>query len=280
GKPLYPLSSEDVLAHVLKGELVPPADSEISDRSKGSWVSKLLAVLQTAYFVLQCIARLVDHQAVTNIEVMALAYTIITIPMYCFWWNKPLNVKCPIRVPMNPTGDTPEITGPTSVWTWRNLISFVWMKHLAALFLGEYDSLVDLRKTRRVSTFYSGNPTKKTIFWGDLVMMSLAVVFGAVHGIAFLSPFITETEKVLWGICTVVVLGVPFMGLSALALYYRIETSHPILRRLLIIFVAIPSLGWYLLARGLLFVLALIELRSLPCSAFETVQWLGFIPHV
>ncbi|KZP31750.1 hypothetical protein FIBSPDRAFT_692213, partial [Athelia psychrophila] len=110
GKPLYPLSSQDVLEHVLEGELVPPTESEISDRSKGSSASKLLAVLQTAYFVVQCIARLRAHQAVTNIEVMALAYTIITIPMYFFWWHKPLNVNCPVRVPMKPTEDTPETT--------------------------------------------------------------------------------------------------------------------------------------------------------------------------
>ncbi|KZP22449.1 hypothetical protein FIBSPDRAFT_664611, partial [Athelia psychrophila] len=96
--PLYPLSPAAVVELVRRGHLIPPTADEISNQSKGDALSKGVAIFQTLWFMLQCIARRAKHLPVTSLEVMMLAYTVITVAMYIAWWAKPLNVSCAVRV--------------------------------------------------------------------------------------------------------------------------------------------------------------------------------------
>ncbi|KZP14059.1 hypothetical protein FIBSPDRAFT_834380, partial [Athelia psychrophila] len=98
GKPTSPLAYEEVLALVKSRSLFPPTLDELGDKSKGDALSKSIAVFQTLWFVVQCIARRIENRAITNLEIMTLAYTVITVAMYAAWWDKPLSVRCPIRV--------------------------------------------------------------------------------------------------------------------------------------------------------------------------------------
>lgn len=70
-------------------------EGEIKRRSKGDMLSKGLVVLQTTWFILQCIARWAEHLPVTELEIVTLAFAILNIVTYALWWNKPLNVECP-----------------------------------------------------------------------------------------------------------------------------------------------------------------------------------------
>lgn len=85
GKPLYPLDSSQVVALVKTGTLVPPTEHELKDKSKGDALSKSFIIIQTLWFVIQCIARRIEHLPITKLEIMTLAYTVITIAMYGFW---------------------------------------------------------------------------------------------------------------------------------------------------------------------------------------------------
>src|ERR1700685_1643987 len=98
GKPIYPLNTAEVLALVREGTLVPPTEDELKDKSKGDALSKGFVIIQTLWFVVQCIARRIEHLPITKLEIMTLAYTVITIAMYGFWWHNPLNISCPARV--------------------------------------------------------------------------------------------------------------------------------------------------------------------------------------
>ncbi|KZP06529.1 hypothetical protein FIBSPDRAFT_804847, partial [Athelia psychrophila] len=102
GKPMFPLQVcvvgqldhyEDQSHHILKlvqsRSLVPPTSDELGDKSKSDALSKTIAVLQTLWFVAQCIARRIGNLAITNLEIMTLAYTVITVAMYAAWWHKP-----------------------------------------------------------------------------------------------------------------------------------------------------------------------------------------------
>ena len=75
-----------------------PTKEEIEDKGKSDWLAKSLVLLQTSWFVMQCIARAVDHLPVTHLEIMTLAYAAMNFVIYIFWWNKPLNVNRPVRV--------------------------------------------------------------------------------------------------------------------------------------------------------------------------------------
>ncbi|KIM26227.1 hypothetical protein M408DRAFT_73096, partial [Serendipita vermifera MAFF 305830] len=79
-------------------EVVVPTEAEIKDKSKSDVLTKLIVLVQTMWFVLQCIARGAQHLPLTELEVVTLAYAMLNLFIYLFWWDKPQNVECPIRL--------------------------------------------------------------------------------------------------------------------------------------------------------------------------------------
>ena len=71
---------------------------EIKDRSKADGFSKTIALGQTLWFVAQCLARRAQHLDVTLVELLTLSLAVLNGVMYYLWWNKPLDVRCPVRV--------------------------------------------------------------------------------------------------------------------------------------------------------------------------------------
>jgi len=91
---------EDFKTHVVNSEFPLPTltDEEIEDRSKADGLTKVIAVLQTPWFVLQCVARYHQGLALTELELVTLALASLNFATYAIWWYKPLNVKVPIRI--------------------------------------------------------------------------------------------------------------------------------------------------------------------------------------
>ena len=73
-------------------------EDEIQDRSKGDYLSKGIVLVQTSWFIIQCLARFVYRLEVTELEVATLAFAVLTGFTYYLWWNKPLDVRCSIPV--------------------------------------------------------------------------------------------------------------------------------------------------------------------------------------
>ncbi|KAF5375810.1 hypothetical protein D9757_011171 [Collybiopsis confluens] len=71
---------------------------ELEDRNKSDSFAKLIAVGQTAWFVVQLCARWATNLPVTELEIMTLAFAVMNVAIYLFWWNKPLGVGFPIRI--------------------------------------------------------------------------------------------------------------------------------------------------------------------------------------
>ena len=97
-KPLYPLQASDLRNCDGYESFIMPTKAEIEDKGKSDWLAKSLALLQTLWFVMQCIARAIEHLPVTHLEIVTLAYAAMNFVIYIFWWNKPLNVNRPVRV--------------------------------------------------------------------------------------------------------------------------------------------------------------------------------------
>jgi hypothetical protein len=83
--------------YLKRGE-IDITEKEIQDRSRGDVLSKGLAIIQTGWFVLQCIARSVEHLPITELELVTLAFATLNFVTYGLWWDKPLSVQCPYRV--------------------------------------------------------------------------------------------------------------------------------------------------------------------------------------
>ena len=86
---------------------------EIEDRSKSDGFSKMIALGQTLWFVAQCIARRSQHLDLTLIELLTLSLAVLNGLMYYLWWNKPLDVRCPVRVNLLDESYTPDLSDKT-----------------------------------------------------------------------------------------------------------------------------------------------------------------------
>ena len=94
---LGPRQLEDLLT---KGEIAVPLVKEevIKDRSRGDGLSKALVIVQTTWFITQCIARGAEGLVITQLELITVAFAILNGTMYYLWWDKPLNVQSTIPV--------------------------------------------------------------------------------------------------------------------------------------------------------------------------------------
>ncbi|KZP21799.1 hypothetical protein FIBSPDRAFT_739966 [Athelia psychrophila] len=269
--PLYPLSAADVVELVRRGHLVPPTAAEISDKSKGDALSKGVAIVQTLWFVIQWIARRAERLPVTNLEVMTLAYTVITIAMYAAWWEKPLNVNCAIRMPEEEI-EVKKADEYDSIW--QRIMVYV---------VGAQDAFVDLRQRKRVPTFWAGN-AGEYVWVGDTVALLVAMVFGAVHCIAWSSEFQSPLERQLWRLSAITIIAsIPavlvillFVGRMAAECLDMDGNAISFLLGALYTPVSII----YIAARLILIFLSFTSLRGLPISAYQSVQWTTVLPHI
>src|SRR5260221_8668713 len=74
------------------------SEEDIKDRSKSDILSKLIAISQTTWFILQCIARGQQRLTLTELELVTLALASLNAITYVFWWHKPLGVQVPIGI--------------------------------------------------------------------------------------------------------------------------------------------------------------------------------------
>ncbi|KZP05728.1 hypothetical protein FIBSPDRAFT_765494 [Athelia psychrophila] len=283
--PCYALDPETVVQLVRVGEITAPAAEEVADRSKGDMLSKGLAVIQTLWFVTQCIARSFEHLPLTNLEVITLAYTVITVAMYIAWWEKPLNVRCPIRVSIRAIGS--HVTHENGKWHHDGIGGTI-MDWVRAYIDGTQDKLVKLEGLEGVPTFWTGMATRDVTLLAHFVSIFVAVSFAAVHYITWSSAFPSPLEQQLWRWSTVGITGVPVALLACLMLARLSSTGCANAKHW--------SLGWwggacglvvlaiggpiYICARGTLFGLSFITLRFLPITAYRIVQWSELIPHI
>ena len=72
--------------------------AEIQDKSKGDALSKIIALLQTTWFIVHCLVRFEQGLAVTSLELITLTLASQNAITYAFWWHKPLGVHEPVKI--------------------------------------------------------------------------------------------------------------------------------------------------------------------------------------
>ena len=97
GHPLHPLLTSDLIHDGIYLSAMP-TEVKIKDREKSDWLTKLLVLLQTLWFVMQCIAWAIKHLLVMHLEIIMLAYASMNFVIYIFWWNKPPNINQLVQV--------------------------------------------------------------------------------------------------------------------------------------------------------------------------------------
>lgn len=131
--------------------------------------------------------------------------------------------------------------------------------------------------------FYSENADIKSV----LGTSSLAgVLFGAVHCLAWNFSFPSHVEQIMWRAAS---LGVITSCASALLTALCFNFNHDPNRLWEVLVALLARVGVvlsglaafiYPVARIILLVLGITSLRSLPSSAFDTINWIDLVPHI
>ncbi|KAJ8463465.1 hypothetical protein ONZ45_g17570 [Pleurotus djamor] len=271
-------------------------EAEINDKSKGDSLAKMLVILQTTWYLIQLLARRILKLEVTEIEIVALAYSFICGLLYLFWWSKPLDAQEPIKVPLPPNYSLRNLghsgrASPREPEAWYEFIimilcgDFIFRLHGKIIDepADDYSELATdavegtLSRRKKVSLAVSG---------------AAATLFGGIHCIGWNFTFPSNVERLIWNISSVVISTVPLAWTLILLILWALDqaknsSDNPAFVRLIRYFAIYPTLFLlsvalysYFVARVVLIVEAFTLLRNLPPGAREKIPWADFIPHI
>ncbi|KAH8827159.1 hypothetical protein DL96DRAFT_1605741 [Flagelloscypha sp. PMI_526] len=235
----------------------------IQDKSKADFLAKLLAFVQATWLIAQIVGRAVASLSISPLEIESAAYVPLTLVVYLLWWHKPLNVEVPIEVPISV--DLYEVLGITES---------------DAVTQSDWRSIV-LHISGGVRTFAS--------IGSALSVMTLGMLFGAVHVLAWEFSFPTTIESQLWRAASIFTVLGGFFAHSIISMINRTLHGKSLPHRgdgAAAIAIRIWDLaGWpmflvYFFSRCYLIFESFYSLRSLPADTFHMVSWSRFIPHI
>lgn len=285
-------------------------EAELHDRSKGDFISKTVIVLQTTWFIAQCIARWSIHLPVTQLEVVTLGFAVLNGITYALWWDKPQTVGVHIYLEWKSesietdvlTEKGKQAARADAEATWKSFLtrkisrdfqlpsrsrihlSLLWRVpyRLSQAILRPLGQMLLLTKTDgvpnygdiRLPMFYSAANDNHTAYvWG--ISLAVASLFGCVHLIpAWFLHFPSHTEMLLWRLSAAIITGQPIIvGLIGIV-------SVGVWKAKPSIILSLPIFALYIIPRTTLIILAFWSLQDLPSATFDTIEWISVIPHL
>ncbi|KAG1741707.1 hypothetical protein EDB19DRAFT_708903 [Suillus lakei] len=290
-KPRATLEPDELLRFVHEGSVDVPviAEADIEDRSKGDALSKGIAILQLAWFLLQLVARYTQNLPMTLLEIDTLAVASLTSIAYCFWWKKPKDVGRPYAVHWKSTSppsnlaydETHAVFSKTS---WLYYLSSLMLPFGSLMGIGVVISPRDVR-ARRVPSLggYDHHDLRDrnhiiTLFIGCFSGM----VFGGMHCLGWNFMFQGHAEQILWRTASLVIVSTPVSILLSFGCLVWVDgqTTEHVVAFVAGLFTVFASMFIYIVARITLLVLILLSFRSLPSGVYDTIAWTEFIPHL
>ncbi|KAG2068156.1 hypothetical protein BDR04DRAFT_1057119 [Suillus decipiens] len=298
------LTPDELLDFVREGsvDIIPVIiEADIEDRSKGDALSKGIAILQLAWFILQLVARYIQNLPITLLELDTLAVAILTGIVYGFWWKKPKDVGRPHAVYWKATTSPPseltydKVNAIFSNKDWVNIFLTYIYPIPSLMGIGIFNSprTVHSRRVPSAGGYDRENARRHRII--ILLIGSLSgAIFGSIHCLGWNVLFPGRTEQILWRAASLAIVSAP---LSIFLLNtYAIRLDHFWLDRFwldrswlnhwsnlveAVAFLAIlASFLAYAVARITVIVLILMSFRSLPLGVYDAVAWTKFIPHL
>lgn len=266
-------------------------EDDIMDKSKGDTIAKLLVVIQTSWFAIQCAARVSQGLPVTALELTTLGHTVFVVIIYFIWWHKPLDVRSPIILQAKlrkdcgadevgrdseegevsqgvkdvgesdrnsmeshtlPLMKTSTVNGP------QNPYQLSWRIQLGIHVPdGEFESM--------------GTSVKEWVLFTSLLVISS--MFGTMHCLGWNSYFPSHVEQIFWRVAALTMTAIPVVLLTLAG-----PLKFSVRKHAGFVVYVLPSL--YICARISLITLAFLALRDLPPPAYQTPSWINFIPHL
>jgi len=304
------------------GEIEWPAitSEEIQDRSKADIFSKGIVLMQTTWFIVQCISRFATKLAVTELEVVTFAFALLNGITYWLWWHKPSDVRCAVPVYLKSAEESSNSTvskarrkrdthiGPSTkgegflasfsgsirsryerhgiILTILYILLWVPIEVISGpiwVMIQQKGTVIPDNDTTRVPTFYSPVEKKRLLGFEPSfwTMIGVIALFGAIHFIPWPSAFPTAAEKWLWRVSAISITGGPI--LTFFPVIMRDWVSNPSLKSILNDSAGVIFsilVPVYLISRLILLILPLVLLRSLPSTTLIELKWSKLSPHI
>ena len=225
----------------------------IDARSKSDWLGKGLICFQVVWMLTQIIARKVAGLPVTLLELNTAVHIGCAILLYFIWWYKPQDVRVLVVV---------DISGCEKCKSTLMAEDFV-SKGLVS----EVPNTVGDKK---LGVDGLGLTTTSVV----ILLIALNATYGGIHTAAWNAHFPSLQEQILWRVsaCIVIGAGVIVWGCALFSHSFR---KLPVLPIIFLIPMVLFAFG-----RLYLVVEAFISVRSLPVGAYNTTDWVNFLPHI
>ncbi|KAK0613204.1 hypothetical protein B0T14DRAFT_275320 [Immersiella caudata] len=288
GKKTVDHTSVDYLASVgdldLAGIAAIPTEDEIADRSKSDAFTKLFALVQSSWLIVSSIARVHNGYAITELELATMAFIVCALVMYFFWWNKPFGIEHRwVMVRTLKLGDRPreieirnrliggdymETRDPTAVYYEDQRVS--------DLSWNAFTELVLRNELMAEGNVGDHIPT--------LALYLSGMAFSAVHVAAWNWEFPSHLIKILWRTSTVAAFGASFLPIISMFLGLLFNLTKSIdwigdVLRFIFFGLGYGGLAVYVVSRLVILFLSFYCFVAMPSSAYEKVEWTGYIPH-
>ena len=276
GTPCHVLDHLQVSYLLTKKMLRVPRTDVLEDRSKNDWLAKSIVVVQTLWFIAQCMGRKAQHLPLTELEVVTLAYAVANIANYIVCWEKPYQIGLPERVyctlpdqsvqqkaDQELLEEYPAFSAYLQNWTDRR---------------GARDLKGGSSREEETLLFYSEGKLTASAF-SSLIYALVGSLFGAVHFFAWSAAFPTHKTQVLWHVSSIVITVIPVTWLALYIIGPAILSSPPIIM-LLYLMISFAAKASYAVCRFIPLVLAFMTLKNLSLDAYRNVEWADLLPHV
>ncbi|KAF7562646.1 hypothetical protein G7046_g1486 [Stylonectria norvegica] len=212
---------------------------EIEERNSMDSLSRVLAVLQALWFVIQELARIHNGYPMTTLELTALSFTFIMFMTSVLWHNKP-SISKPQFIETRDGKTIAEIrayakqhTHPDLSKTWyRTPVDFISRKRFGID--AHWNYYVKLAHRMRIplisrpitTKLWDRYPSDMWICPGAWYAPGAAIVligFSVIFVLGWNFHFPTKTEETLWRVCTAYHSGFSLYG----GIYYAVEMFGP-----------------------------------------------------
>ena len=176
-------------------------EEDIRDKSKTDFFTKGIAVLQISELILSLIARATRHLAISQLEIITVAFAVCAVVTYCFSWNKPQDVK---------TATTILIPRRLSDKEERDIMALQ-PEELLVLLAGTATETrgAQFKRIHNGCIELSDSIVQPVSVWLTLAVM----VFGAIHLAAWNFAFPSKVERIMWRMSSTAITVLPFFSL-------------------------------------------------------------------
>ena len=269
------------------------SDADIRDKSHSDVVTKIFAILQSSWLVVNSVARAVRGLSISQLELARMAFIICALAMYGFWWHKPFNVERRHVVVKLIRGDGTDVSVlPRAASHEPELPREGYSREPFRDLDGRVpdvklndDFWNMLRPDFKVPLF----PLTAESLLQLLPMVAFyatGALFSAVHLLAWNWAFPSPLSQFLWRYSAITALTTSPGTLYTTAVVTAGRTLGRILRIglpdvLSIFTVAITFLILvaYVASRVILLFLTFYCFVSMPASTYRRIEWAAFIPH-